>query len=175
MPPPSSVPYAHSEQPSSTTVLTPPPATSEANGAFLTTYGDESAVPQLPPPPTPPLLAASPPLPSGCDQFLTPDALDRWLEVTALQNNAVLSSHAVDAYDAHTAIRHLKSILLNEYQVFVAMPPHLRKDKAFTSWLNEAVTLSRQFHIPQYSYPLHWLAFSANARHVHSSVGMRLL
>jgi hypothetical protein len=52
--------------------------------------------------------------------------------VTTLQNNAVLSLHAVDAYDAHTAIRHLKYLPLNEYQVFVAMPPHLRKDKAFT-------------------------------------------
>jgi hypothetical protein len=95
----------------------------------------------LPPPPPSPRLENAPlrdfcifcyQLPPGCDQFFTPDAVDQWLVVNTLHNNAVLSVHVVDASDARTAIRHLKSLYLNEHQVFVAMPLHLRKDRAFT-------------------------------------------
>ena len=67
-----------------------------------------------------------------CVQLHDDSAMLEWLEVADLRNDTILSLHGLDNYAAHTAIRHITEVNLQRHKLYVAMPPELRQNRAFT-------------------------------------------
>ena len=101
-----------------------------------------------------------------------------WLEVRSLQQDVLVVLHDVDEYAAHTAVRHMASLPSSPHTVYIAMPPKLRKARAFTPWFRHGRTVGpRDTRIIDLSTPdkrlqrSTVLAFASKNRHVHSAPG----
>lgn len=121
--------------------------------------------------------AFSPEKIQGCVRVSGDLALGPWLQTSQLQQDTLLSLHGLDWYDAHTALRHASTLSLGPHTCFVAMPPELRRHRAFTPWLAAGTTVSRSTVVDHPSPrgsglpdPSYVMAFVANATHVHSEL-----
>ena len=106
---------------------------------------------------------------STCDLYTGNSGLNRFLDITSLSKSVHLILHDVDPYIAHAAVRHAVSLPSDEHSIFVAIPLKLRKDKAFTPWLNKGITLDRARQSQAVKTEMCLMVFNTSTKHVHAS------
>ena len=96
--------------------------------------------------------------------------LDKWLAVTVLTADTVLTVHLEDPYQAHSAVRHMQAVDHSKFVLSLVMPQALRVNKGFTPWLSEGCA-PRKLCADTTLIPNDCCAlnFVASAQHVHST------
>lgn len=115
----------------------------------------------LPPPPPVPCE-----WPASCAQYNVDNIAD-FIEAEQATQSIVLMLHTCDDELAHAAVRHMQRIALHEHSVYVCVSPAQRKHPAFTPWLRDCKTQSRQ---ARKQAPI-VMRLQAQQRHVHSESG----
>ena len=101
-------------------------------------------------------------VPDECRCF-GPDNMDDFVDSRALTQDVVLSLHDCEVDTAHLALRHLSELSLASHSVYVCLTLQQRKQRAFTPWLRDCVTVARSPGNPVL------LRISGHNRHMHSS------
>jgi hypothetical protein len=159
-----------------------PEAASAVNSGAGLPAGNSTAVP--PPPPQAFVFrdAAVSASTDKCVHFWGDLLSGAWLDVDSLDRDVCLVLHTVDEVVAHTALRHLRALPLSRHSVFVAMPFAMRKHPAFSPWLRDGVTISRNTPVVDQRSPYAadalsgarassscLMVFSTKYRNVHSA------
>jgi hypothetical protein len=105
--------------------------------------------------------------PSQCVSFVGDSGCDAFLDCSSFSNDAHILLHGVDPYLAHTAVRHAATVPTS-HSVPVSMPVALRKNKAFTPWLCQGLTLQNAKQTPAFRAKMCLMVLSASTKHVHS-------
>ena len=118
-------------------------------------------------PPPPPGL-----VPAGLryDSSSIPD-LENWLSVLVLDRDCELVLSDNDLDHAHVALRHVSELEVSPFSVKVLLPMTIRKNKAFTPWLVNAVTVNRNLNadIHGITTTLCALSIMSVQKHIHSN------
>jgi hypothetical protein len=128
-------------------------------------------IPPAPPPPPAVFTISHTPGhsfdPSQCVTFVGDFGCDAFLDCSSISSDAHLLLHDVDPYLAHAAVRHAATVPTSD-SVLVSMPVALRKNKAFTPWLCQGLTLQNAMQTPAISARMCLMVFIASTMHVRS-------
>ena len=99
------------------------------------------------------------------------DDLETWLAAVVLDKDCELVLNDENLHDAHVALRHVSELEHSPFSVRVLLPMTLRKNKAFTPWLGNAVTVNRNYNTELMGKTTSVCAMhiSSVKKHIHSN------
>ena len=97
--------------------------------------------------------------------------MTKFLDVLVLNRDCELVLDDADLHSAHVALRHVNELQSSSHAVKVLLPMTLRKNRAFTPWLVDAVTVNRTHstEIAGKQQIVCVLNISSSTKHVHSN------